>query len=130
MQTVLIVEDNDNIRRFIRTALNLEGYRVLEASTVQSGLDMVHCELPDLVLLDLALPDGTGWDFLESIRSTDRPEGPKVAILTASADHGVADRSLAAGADEFITKPIAASALTATVRRVLRAAHPAEDRST
>ena len=80
--TVLVVEDNANIRRFIRTTLGLEGYRVLEASTVQDGLDVARREQPDLVLLDLALPDGTGWDFLQSI--TPSAEGFRESVIARS----------------------------------------------
>jgi len=124
-QKILVIEDNDNIRRFIRTTLSLEGYAVEEATTVRSGLDQARKHQPALVLLDLALPDGTGWDFLESLRGLEFSQRPRVAILTASADHGMADRSLAAGADEFITKPIAAGALVSVVRRVLQAGRAA-----
>ena len=127
--TILVVEDNANIRGFIRTTLGLEGYRVLEASTVQDGLDVARREQPDLVLLDLALPDGTGWDFLQSIRARPAPRSWRIAILTASADHGMADRSLAAGAIGFITKPISASELIAHVRRALDADREAPYRS-
>ncbi len=127
--TILVVEDSQNIRRFIRTTLDLEGYRVLEAATVQNGLDVARRELPDLVLLDLALPDGTGWDFLESLQAQPAAHGLRVAILTASADRGMADRGLAAGAIAFITKPISAGDLVASVRRLLDANPPTPDRS-
>jgi two-component system KDP operon response regulator KdpE len=118
--TILVVEDNDNIRRFIHTTLSLEGYPVLEAATVRDGLRIAQNERPALVLLDLALPDGTGWDFLQSMRDADEPGRSKIAILTASADHGMADRGLAAGAVAFITKPISARALVARVQSLLQ----------
>lgn len=127
--TILVVEDSQNIRRFIRTTLDLEGYRVLEAETMRDGLDVARRELPDLVLLDLALPDGSGWDFLQSIQAQPAARGLRVAILTASADRGMADRGLAAGAIAFITKPIAAGDLVASVRRLLGADQPPSDRS-
>ena len=127
--TILVVEDSQNIRRFIRTTLDLEGYRVLEASTVRDGLDIARREQPDLVLLDLALPDGFGWDFLQAIQAQPAAGGLRVAILTASADRGMADRGLAAGAIAFITKPIAAGELVAHVRRLLDAGESLPDRS-
>ncbi len=117
--TILVVEDNRNIRHFISTALTLENYRVREASNLQDGLALARGEHPDLILLDLALPDGTGWDFLQSARAKPETRDVPVAILTASADQGMADRGIAAGAIAFITKPISAGDLVAFVRRTL-----------
>ena len=117
--TILIVEDNENIRRFIRTALELEGYTVLEATLIQDGAAIARRERPDLVVLDLALPDGSGWDFLQSMQSQPETRGLRVVILTASADHGMADRGLAAGAIAFVTKPVAAAQLVAAVRKAI-----------
>ena len=117
--TILIVEDNLNIRRFIRTTLQLEGYRVNEAGTLRDSLASTQIETPDLIVLDLALPDGSGWEFLSAMQA--RPETRRVPILvlTASADPGMADRVRAAGATEFLTKPIAAAELVARVRAAL-----------
>jgi two-component system KDP operon response regulator KdpE len=86
--TILIVEDNKNIRRFLRTTLEIEGYRALEASTVQESLERIDQELPDLVLLDLMLPDGSGWDFIAAARSHTGAETRSlpIVVLTASAD--------------------------------------------
>jgi two-component system KDP operon response regulator KdpE len=116
---ILIVEDNLNIRRFIRTTLQLEGYRVSEAGSLRDSLASAQIETPDLVVLDLALPDGSGWEFLSAMQA--RPETRRVPILvlTASADPGMADRVRAAGAAEFLTKPIAAAELVARVRAAL-----------
>ena len=126
--TILIVEDNANIRRFLRTTLEIEGYRALEASSVQESLERIDQERPDLVLLDLALPDGSGWDFIAAapLRLPPQAGGEAVhdlpiVVLTASADHGMAERALAAGAAAFLTKPISAAELMANVRRVLEA---------
>jgi len=117
--TILIVEDNPNIRRFIRTALNLEGYRALEASTLNDGITLARREQPDLILLDLALPDGTGWDFMQTMQSQPDTRDLRVVVLTASADPGMDLRTLSAGAMAFLTKPIAAGELMTHVRRAL-----------
>lgn len=126
--TILIVEDNTNIRRFLRTTLEIEGYRALEASTVQESLEHIDREQPDLVLLDLALPDGSGWDFIEAaplrlppLAGGEEARSLPIVVLTASADHGMSERALAAGAVAFLTKPISAAELMANVRRVLEA---------
>jgi len=126
--TILIIEDSANIRKFIRTALEIEGYRALEAETVQEGLDITRRERPDLIVLDLALPDGTGWDYLSAIREQPATRDAQILILTASADRGMADRALAAGATSFLTKPIAAGDLVAHVRQVL-GSHRTSERS-
>ena len=119
--TILIVEDNPNIRRFIHTTLTLEGYRALEASTVQEGVELARRHRPGLVLLDLALPDATGWDFLQAMQDRTETRDLRIVVLTASADPGMDIRSLAAGAFDFLTKPIAAGELVASVRRALAA---------
>lgn len=128
-QTILIIEDNLHIRKFLATVLELESYRVVQASTLQEGRALTLREQPDLILLDLALPDGTGWEFLEMMQAQPGARRARVAILTASADQGMADRGLAAGAVAFITKPIAARELSACVRRILNADHPESIRS-
>ena len=120
-QTVLVIEDNLHIRKFLATALELENYQVVEASTLQEGRAQALREQPDLILLDLTLPDGTGWEFLQALPAQPGARRVPVAILTASADQGMADRGLAAGAAAFITKPLAASELIACVRRILDA---------
>ncbi|HLF26441.1 MAG TPA: response regulator [Anaerolineae bacterium] len=127
--TILVVEDNPNIRRFIRTTLELEGYQVQAVPTLQEGLASARRAQPDLILLDLALPDGTGWDFLEAMQTRPETRTVRVAMLTASADHGMAARALAAGAVAFITKPIAAGELVAHVRQALAAHRAAPKRS-
>lgn len=126
---ILVIEDSANIRRFIRTTLEIEGYRVQEAATLQAGLEAVRNQPPDLILLDLALPDGTGWDFLAAMRSQPETRDVRVAVLTASADHGMADRTLEAGAMAFLTKPIAAGELVAQVRQALGTRRATPDRS-
>lgn len=117
--TILIVEDNLNIRRFIRTTLQLEGYRVNEAGTLRDSLASAQIETPDLIVLDLALPDGSGWEFLSAMQARPETRRAPILVLTASADPGMADRVRAAGATEFLTKPIAAAELVARVRAAL-----------
>lgn len=127
--TILVVEDNLNIRRFLRTTLELEGFHVFEAGLLREALDVARREQPDLILLDLSLPDGSGWDFLQAAQSQPDTRDLRVVILTASADHGMADRGLAAGAIAFITKPISAADLVAHVRNFLGADHAALERN-
>ncbi len=120
--TILIIEDNANIRGFIHTTLEIEGYRVLETGSMLEGLEVTRQEQPDLILLDLSLPDGTGWDFLEALREQPAAHDTQIVVLTASADHGMAERVIAAGATAFLTKPIAVGELVAQVRQALERA--------
>ena len=99
--TILIVEDEQAIRRFVRSALESEGCRVCEANTMQHGLQEAGTRKPDLVILDLGLPDGNGVDFIRDLRawssmpvlvlSARIEEYDKVAALDAGADGGVSD---------------------------------------
>ncbi len=127
--TILVVEDNLNIRRFIRTTLELEGYDVQEASTLHEAVAIARRGRPDLILLDLSLPDGSGWDFLQTMQAQPETRDLRIVILTASADRGMAERGRAAGAITFLTKPISAGELVAQVRKALDAQRAASERS-
>jgi two-component system, OmpR family, KDP operon response regulator KdpE len=114
---VLIVEDEADIRRFVRLALESEGHDVSEAGTVQRGLIDAGTRRPDLVVLDLGLPDGDGVDFIRELRSWST-----AAVIVLSARSGEADKigALDAGADDYLVKPFGAGELLARVRAQLR----------
>jgi len=114
---VLVVEDEPQMRRFLRASLGAEGYRVVEAWTVADGLRMATTERPELVLLDLGLPDGDGLDLVRRVR-----EWSPVPVIVLSARGREEDKvaALDAGADDYLPKPFGTKELLARMRVALR----------
>ena len=114
---ILVIEDDTPMRHFLRTALSARGYRVTEADTGQSGLDAILSLPPDLILLDLGLPDMDGMTLLENVR-----QWSQVPIVILSARGQEADKveALNTGADDYVTKPFGIPELLARVAVSLR----------
>ena len=113
----LVVEDEPQIRRFVCGALRDESCRASEAGSVAQGLDLVAHERPDLVVLDLGLPDRDGVDFIRELRVW---SAVPVLVLSARADESDKIAALDAGADDYLTKPFGSGDLRARVRAMLR----------
>jgi two-component system, OmpR family, KDP operon response regulator KdpE len=124
--TVLVVEDEAPMRRFLSGALQIEGFRVLEASTLATAKLLATVHVPSAILLDLGLPDGDGLDLLANVR-----EWSAAPVIVISARDREDDKvhALDAGADDYLTKPFGTSELLARIRVALRhaRAHRAPD---
>ncbi|MEI7769444.1 MAG: response regulator [Chloroflexales bacterium] len=114
---ILIIEDEVPIRRFLRTSLDSHGYRLREASTGQEGIELAAQLHPDVVILDLGLPDMDGLEVLRRIRSW---SAVPIVILTARGQEQDKIALLDAGADDYLTKPFGIGELLARVRAALR----------
>ena len=114
---VLLIEDEKTIRRFVRAAVEEEGCAVAEAETMAGGLIEAGLQKPDLLILDLGLPDGNGIDLIRDLRGWS--EVP-VLILSARSQENDKIDALDAGADDYLTKPFSVGELRARVRALLR----------
>jgi len=116
----LLVEDEPQIRRFVRAALESEGWQIFEAETMQRGLIDCGTRKPNLVILDLGLPDGDGVDFILDVRKWSRVP---IIVLSARVNETDKIRALDAGADDYLSKPFGVGELLARVRATLRRQH-------
>ncbi len=124
-KTVLVIEDEAAILTFLRSSLEKTGWQVLEARTGRIGLDLAASQKPDVILLDLGLPDQDGLDVLKALRQwTSAP----VIIISARGQEHDKIKGLDAGADDYLTKPFGVPELMARLRVALRhAAQKPED---
>jgi type II secretory ATPase GspE/PulE/Tfp pilus assembly ATPase PilB-like protein len=118
-RTILLVEDEDQLRRVMKDLLEREGYRVAEARDGVEALDAVDRHAPDLIMLDLNLPGLDGYGVLQQLRSRPSTANIPVIVLTAKGDEDNEVRVFELGADDFLTKPFRARALSARLDAVL-----------
>ena len=116
-ETLLLIEDDPEMRLALRMALEDEDYRVIEAANAAMGVEAFARETPDLVLLDLRLPDRRGLDVCREIRAQSIVP---IIIVTAQTDTHDLVAGLEAGADDYVTKPVVPKALAARIRAMLR----------
>ncbi len=122
-QKILIIDDEDDIRLFLGTKLQRAGYETSEAPDGREGLRHFYNDRPDLVVLDVAMPEMDGWQVLERIREISRVP---VLMLSAAAQERDKIRGLTGGADDYVTKPFSGDEFLARVSAVLRRTAGAE----
>ena len=115
-EQVLVVEDNERNMKLVRDILVAAGYRTLEATSGQEAVDLATEHIPDVVLMDLRLPDIDGVEALRRLRADERTASIPVLAVTAQAMHGDRERFLAAGFDDYVSKPVDVHGLVETVR--------------
>ena len=113
----VVIEDEPQIRRFVRAALEAEGWQVHEAETMKRGLTEAGTRKPDLLVLDLGLPDGDGTELIRDVRGW---SAVPIIVLSARSDESDKIAALDAGADDYLTKPFGVGELLARVRANLR----------
>ena len=114
---LLVVDDEEPILKLLRVNLTVEGYRVLTASSGAAALELLEEHAPELIILDIMMPDLDGFQVLDLIRQ--RSDVP-VIMLTARGEVASLQKSLALGADDYIKKPFSISVLAARIRAKLR----------
>ncbi len=117
MNSIILIEDEKQIRRFVKTSLEAEGYQVFEAETGKQGVIETANRKPDLVILDLGLPDMDGIEVIGKIREW---SSLPVIILSARSEESEKIDALDAGADDYLTKPFGSGELLARIRAALR----------
>lgn len=117
--TVLVVEDHDANRKLLITLLTHLGYQALEAADGRTGVELATQRLPDLILMDIQLPQLDGFSAATTIKSQESTRHIPVIIMTAFALKGEEERWMRSGAEAFLAKPVHLNDLTATIRRLL-----------
>ena len=116
-QTILVVDDKANIRRLLQEYLSEQGYRVVLAANGREALYVARAEKPDLILLDIMMPEMDGYEFMRTFR---QEKSTPVILLTAKLDETDKVIGLELGADDYVTKPFGMRELVARIRAVLR----------
>ncbi len=118
--TILYIEDNVDNRTLIRRVLMVEGYIVIEAGSATEALRLLNNEHPDLILMDINMPDIDGYTLTSKIRNMTGFEGIPIVALTANVMRGDREKSLEAGCDGYIQKPVDIDLLPQQIERYLR----------
>lgn len=127
MPKILIVEDNEENRDVLARRLERSGYSVLVAVDGQAGITMAQDEHPDVILMDLNLPDVDGWEATKRIKANPQTASIPVIALTAHAVVGDEQRALQAGCNDYHSKPVEFTRLLGQIEALLKSADPSKD---
>jgi CheY-like chemotaxis protein len=116
---VLVVEDYQDAREMYTAYLQFSGYRVAEASNGLEAIEKTRALMPDIILMDLALPKIDGWEATRQLKADDRTKHIPIVALTGHALQGHSEQARQAGCDSFVTKPCLPDALVAEIQRML-----------
>jgi two-component system cell cycle response regulator DivK len=119
-QTILNVEDNPDNRLLIRRILEAEGFRVLEAENANIAMEVIENELPDLILMDINMPDIDGYTLTRRLKTNPNLIHVPIIALTANVMKGDRERTLAAGCDGYIQKPIDVDTLPVQINQFMK----------
>jgi two-component system, OmpR family, KDP operon response regulator KdpE len=115
---ILVVDDEPAIRRFLRTSLTAQGYQIIEAETAKAALEAMRRNQPDVLVLDLGLPDRDGFEVIQELRGAG--SALPIIVLSSRADEAGKVRALDLGADDYVTKPFGVEEFLARLRTALR----------
>jgi two-component system KDP operon response regulator KdpE len=115
---ILVVDDEPAIRRFLRTSLTAQGYQIIEAETAKAAVESLRRNSPDVLVLDLGLPDRDGFEVIQELRGAG--SALPIIVLSSRADEAGKVRALDLGADDYVTKPFGVDELLARLRAALR----------
>jgi two-component system alkaline phosphatase synthesis response regulator PhoP len=119
MKTILIIDDENYINRLVHFNLLEDGYDVITSSSGREGLELMRKRCPDLVILDIAMPEMDGFTVMEKMKTDDRLREIPVLVLTAKVMEEVEQKAKKLGAVDFITKPFSPSDLSSRVREII-----------
>jgi CheY-like chemotaxis protein len=120
MPKILLIEDNEQNRDALARRLQRRGYDVIMAADGQQGIAMAQSELPDLILMDLNLPDVDGWEATQIIKKTPKTQVIPIMAMTAHAIAGDQERALQAGCDDYHAKPVEFTRLLEQIEALLK----------
>lgn len=124
MRKLLIADDEEGIRKLVRMTLQRDSFEIIEATDGEEALELAREHLPELLLLDVAMPGLSGLDVCKALKSDPATAGITIVMLTAQAQQSDVDRGQEAGADDYFTKPFSPVSLLRKVDEVFEAEEP------
>ena len=118
-EKILIIDDEENIVLLAETNLEMCGYKVITAQDGKQGLEMAQKEKPDLIILDIRLPEIDGWEVCRRLKNSTDTRNIPIVFLTAHAQENDINKGLSLGAEEFITKPFIPEDMAQRIKKIL-----------